>query len=319
MNIYRNISNLPDLKRPVITIGSFDGLHLGHKALISQIKKLSEDQNSEYVLITFEPHPRQIIYPKDSTLKLLTTLEEKIYLFNQLNVSNLTIAEFSVEFSQISADEYIENFLIGKFNPSVIVIGYDHRFGLNRSGDIHYLKWYSAKGNYTVQEIDPKMVDELIISSTKIRNAIESSQISIANAMLGHHYFMIGNVIHGQKIGKTLGFPTANIEIKNKLKLIPPFGIYAVFAHIDQKIYHGVLYIGFKTSVQPEQLIRNIELHIFDFDNDIYNEEVIVEFVSFLRSDRHFDDLESLAEQIQADADQAKSLLKNEKPSFSYN
>lgn len=319
MNIYRNISNLPDLGKPVITIGSFDGLHLGHKSLISQIKTLSEEQNSAYVLITFEPHPRQIIYPKDLTLKLLTTLDEKIYLFKQLEVSNLTIADFSIEFSQISADEYIENFLIGKFNPSVIVIGYDHRFGLNRSGDIHYLKWYSTQGNYIVQEIDPKMVDELIVSSTKIRNSIEASQISIANAMLGHHYFMMGNVIHGQKIGKTLGFPTANIEIKNKLKLIPPNGIYAVFAHIEKMIYKGVLYIGLKTSVQPEQLIRNIELHIFDFEDDIYEEEVLVEFVAFLRADRHFDNLNSLSDQIQKDADEAKSRLQNEQPSFTYN
>lgn len=317
MNIFYLDKEIPSLRTPVITFGSFDGLHLGHKALIQSIKSIAFQKNSDYALVTFEPHPRQVIYPHDHSLRLLNTLTEKLILFEEFGLANVVVAPFSVEFSQINADEYIEKFIVGKFNPSTVVIGYDHRFGINRIGDIHFLRWHASKYHYEVIEIDPQTVDQNTISSTKIRKCLETGLIKEANTMLGHTYFMLGTVIHGSKMGRTWGFPTANLKIDNPLKLIPPAGIYAAFAHIGDKNYKAVLYIGHKSTVQPHHPTKSIELHIFDFDEEIYGKTIGVEFVDYLRSDKHFEAKEQLIEQIKQDADQAKIILDQHRPFFS--
>lgn len=318
MNIYKELKEIKDLKRPVITIGSFDGLHLGHKALIERIRQLAEAHQTDYALITFDPHPRQIVYPGDKGLKLLTTLQEKLFVFEHLKVSNLVIAPFSVEFSQISADEYIEKFLVGVFHPSIIAIGYDHRFGLNRTGDIHYLKWHAERLGYKVIEIDPEMIDSNTVSSTKIRKALEQGDISKANLMLGHHYLLHGKVVHGQKLGRHLGYPTANLLPGHERKLIPNAGIYAVFAHVDKMILPGVVYIGKKSTVAQNLPADSIELYCMDYEGDLYDKEITIEMVGYIREDQHFADTEQLTQQIAEDVLKAKNILSETSPSFPY-
>jgi riboflavin kinase/FMN adenylyltransferase len=316
MNTAKDLEKANTLIHPIITIGSFDGLHLGHKALIERIINLAKAEGTDYALITFEPHPRQIIYPNDNELKLLTTLEEKLFLFHKLGISNIFVVPFSIEFSQISADEYIEKFIVQQFHPSIIVIGYDHRFGLNRNGDINFLRWHSERLHYRVEEISAEMVDEIIVSSTKIRKSLENTQLEKANQMLGHHYIIHGKVIHGQKIGRDLGFPTANLLPSNPKKLIPTAGIYAAYAHIDDKIVQGAVYIGKKSSVIKDQPANSIELHCFDFDGDLYDKNIYIELVNLIREDQHFDDIELLKQQINKDIIVAKNILSKIDSSF---
>lgn len=231
MNVYHDLNNLPAFNNAVITIGSFDGVHQGHQKILEQVKALSKVKNGESVVITFHPHPRLVIYPNDTSLQLITTIEEKIALLRKYEVDNLVVVPFSKTFSQLKADEYIEQFLLDKFHPVAIVIGYDHHFGANRQGDINYLRWYAEIGQYEVHEISKQEIDELAISSSKIRKALLSSQIKKATQLLGHYFTLTGTVVHGQKIGTKIGFPTANLEINDAYKLIPP-DAYTLFTCI---------------------------------------------------------------------------------------
>jgi riboflavin kinase/FMN adenylyltransferase len=308
MRVYTDISTLPAFKAPVITIGSFDGLHRGHQAILNQVKNLAKETGGESIIITFDPHPRQVIYPKAGDLSLITTLEEKIWLMEQFEVDNLVVVPFTVEFAQLSADEYIEKFLIERFRPKYIVIGYDHRFGLNRQGDIHFLKWYSHKANYEVIELDEQVVDNITISSSKIRKALEKSDLKTATGLLNHPFILIGKVVKGIRLGTSIGYPTANISYQNKIKLIPPDGIYAAYVHHNSTIYKGVLYIGVKPTVTEDNK-RVIEVHIIDFSQDIYDEEVIIEFIEFIREDMKFDSIEAMRSQIAMDKDAALEIL----------
>jgi len=300
MKVYRGLDNVPRFNNPVITIGSFDGLHLGHQQIFQKLRDIATDISGETVVVTFDPHPRQIIYPRDKTLQLITSLDEKIALLHNFDIDNLVIVPFSIEFSQISADEYIEKFLVEKFAPHTIVIGYDHKFGLNRVGDINYLRWFEKKGYFKVEEISKHEIDAITISSTKIRNALSNKEITKANKLLGYPFNMIGKVIVGQKIGKTLGYPTANILIESNHKLIPPYGIYAVNIFVKNIKYQGMLYIGDRPSMINLN-DRTIEVNIFKFDEEIYGETVKIEMVRYIRDDIKFSDLEQLKEQLAID------------------
>jgi len=317
MRVFYDLTNLPTFRNAVVTIGSFDGVHGGHQKILEQVNNLARTVNGESVVITFHPHPRQVIYPQDDTLRLLTTLAEKIDLLKRYGIDNVVIVPFTIEFSQISADEYIEKFLVEKFRPKCIVIGYDHRFGLNRQGDIHFLKWHSKKYNYEVIEIEKQEVDAIAISSTKIRNALEKSDIQTATQLLGHYYTLNGTVVEGQKIGRTIGFPTANVEIAQREKLIPPDGIYAVRVTHEGKFYNGMLYIGTRP-VLKEYNNRTIEVNIFDFDKEIYGDTLQLELIDFLRDDLPFAGLEALKNQLKKDKQDAQSklnvILKNNTP-----
>ena len=228
MEIYRDLNKLPAFKSStVLTIGSFDGVHQGHQRLLHKLKTLANNIGGQSLVITFQPHPRQIIYPKDKSLRLLTTMEEKIRYLAAENIDCLVIIPFTVEFSQLQPREYIESFLLKRFNPRYIVIGYDHRFGLNREGNFQLLKTYELPGQLEIIEINRQSVEEIVVSSTKIRNAVQNGDIHLANKLLNHPYPIYGMVIHGEKIGSKLGFPTANIQIENEFKLIPKYGIYA--------------------------------------------------------------------------------------------
>ena len=307
MRIYKDINNLPVFKQAVITIGSFDGVHLGHKKLINKVNRLAKSTGGESVLITFDPHPRQIVFPGDD-FQLLSTIEEKIILLEKLEVDHLVIVPFTVTFAQLSADEYIEMFLVKLFKPRYIVIGYDHRFGLSRQGDIHFLKWHGAKFGYEVIDIEKQEIEEIAISSTKIRRALLQGDIKQANLLAQDHYILSGEVVHGDKMGKKLGFPTANLQISDKHKLIPSDGIYAVWVHIDKIQYEGMLYIGHRPSIDSKRSLR-IEVNIFDFDKDIYGKKISILLVEFLRSDQQLDTLDKLSKIISEDKIHAKAVL----------
>lgn len=308
MMVHHDLNELPTFQNAVITIGSFDGLHLGHQKIIEKVRQLARQAEGESVMITFHPHPRLVIYPKDHSLRLLSTIDEKIRLLESFGLDHLVIVPFSVDFAQQSADEYIVNFLVGKFRPNYIVIGYDHRFGLNRQGDIDFLRHYEATYGYEVKEISRQDIDDLGISSTKIRKALQEGAIHKANRLLGHAYTLTGKVVHGQQIGQSLGFPTANLEINHTHKLIPPNGIYAVRVIHQGSVYGGMLYIGDRPSIK-EYNNRTIEVNIFDFDQRIYGDQLILELIDFIRGDQQYETLAELSTQLAKDKQSALELL----------
>jgi len=312
MEIHNGIENLPNFTNAVITIGSFDGVHKGHKAIFQRVKKIANKFNGESVVITFNPHPRSVIFPSDDSLQLLTLNHEKKEELSKLDIDHLVIVPFTVEFSQLLAEEYVENFIYEKFRPKCIVIGYDHRFGRNREGDVNLLRNYSKRYNFIVEEIEKQSVKEISISSTKIRTALQNGEIESANELLGHAYAIIGTVEHGNQIGKQLGFPTANIKIPKSNKLLPPQGIYAAQVEYGDQSYGAMMYYGSKPSIQGDKT-PVLEVHIFDFNENIYGEELIVRYISFLRDDETFENLNDLRHQLRLDQVEAKKSLKEKK------
>lgn len=309
MNIYRNIDDLPSFDRVAITIGSFDGVHNAHKRILNRLKKLAHKAESDSVVITFHPHPRQVIYPKDKELELLSTLEEKLQLFEDEEIDHVVVIPFTIEFSQQLPQEYIENFLVKNFHPGYVVIGYDHKFGRNREGDVHMLRRYGEKHGFEVEEVPRQTVEQISISSTEIRDALTGGQIDQANKLLGYNYIIRGEVVHGQKIGYSLGFPTANLSISNENKLIPPDGIYAVYVRYEETRYRGMLYIGGKPTIEGYDE-QSVEVNIFDFDGSLYGDTLTVELITFLREDEKFDSLTEMRKQLKEDREAALGALK---------
>lgn len=300
MNIYRGLSALPEFKNSVITIGSFDGVHQGHYKILKRLQQLAEASDGVDVVITFHPHPREIVYPKDNDLRILTTLDEKLEYFRKAGVSNVVIVPFTIEFSQQPAVQYIEQFLVARFNPGYIVIGYDHQFGFNRAGNVHLLEMYSQKHNYQVVRIEEEEIKNITISSTKIRRALQANDIEYANRLLGHPYLIRGRVVTGNRLGHHIGFPTANVEIADAKKLLPADGIFAATATIAGIEYKGMLYIGLRPSIDAEEEHR-VEMHLFDFDRQIYDQDVSIELFKFIRPDRKFPNMEELKLAMEAD------------------
>lgn len=314
MRIFHSLSALPTFKNAVVTIGSFDGIHQGHQELLSRINQLARERDGESIVVTFDPHPRQIIYPKDDSLELITNTNEKVALLEHYGIDNVVIVPFTIEFSQQSADEYIEQFLVRHFNPSCVVIGYDHRFGLNRQGNINYLKKYGQELGFQVEEIHKQTVDNLDISSTKIRNALKTGDLATANRLLGHPFPLSGKIVHGQEIGRKIGFPTANLDPKDKAKLIPADGVYAVRAHLGDLELDGMLYIGNRPTIKGHSN-QTIEVNLFNFNQTIYGETLELELIEMLRGDVHFDSMEALTVQLTADRTAAKKALEHPLPS----
>lgn len=310
MNVYNDLNNLPKFKNAVVTIGSFDGVHCGHQKILQKIKDLAKNINGESIVVTFHPHPREVIYPKDNSLRLITTIHEKVAYFEKYGIDNVIVVPFTIEFSQQKADEYIEKFLVEKFHPKFIVIGYDHRFGLNRQGDINFLKWHEKAFGYQVIEIQKQEIENNAISSTKIRSAIERGAIKNAYQLLGHPYILTGTVVKGQQIGASIGFPTANIQIPQQNKLIPADGIYTVYVYHKNIQYKGMLYIGDRPTL-TEFHNKTIEVNIFDFDKDLYGDKLQIELLEKIREDKQFDDLEGLKSQLRADKEASLRILQN--------
>ncbi|MCW5908324.1 MAG: bifunctional riboflavin kinase/FAD synthetase [Chitinophagales bacterium] len=307
MRVFRNLSQLPSFKNSVITIGTFDGVHKGHQKIISRINRIASEIAGESIIITFHPHPRIVIHPEDKSLRLLNTLEEKIELLEKYAVDNLVVVPFSRDFSEQEADEYIRNFLVNSFKPACIVIGYDHKFGKNRSGDYTLLEKMKTQYGYRLEEITKQTLADIDISSTKIRAALNCGNVPLANELSGHPYTLSGMVVKGLQNGRKLGFPTANIQCSDSFKLIPKCGIYAVKVRHQQMVYNGMLSIGYNPTFEGKE--QTIEVNILNFDKEIYGETLTLEFVQYLRDEKKFNSVEELIEAIKEDERQTRQLL----------
>ena len=310
MRVFTELSQLPSFQNTVVTIGSFDGVHLGHRRILEKLRMLASDCNGQTVVITFDPHPRTVLRPDDAGFKLITTTAEKIELLESMGIDHVVVVPFSRQFSDQHARAYVEDFLVKKFNPRYIVIGYDHRFGKNREGDVQFLKGYEQTAGFTVVEIPAAEIDAIAISSSNIRKALDLSEIHRANRLLGHRFSLSGTVVHGNHLGRTIGFPTANIALEDPHKLILPKGIYAAKVFITGgEPKNGALYIGNRPTVESSGK-QVIEVNIFDFEGDLYGQEIRVEVVGFIRPDKKLDGLESLKQQIAADKREIEKQLK---------
>lgn len=307
MKIYEGLSNLPNIPNPVVTSGTFDGVHLGHQKILIRIKESARQLGGETVLITFWPHPRLVLYPNQHNLRLLSTFEEKTQLLEQFGVDHLITIPFTHEFSQMSSREFIEKVLVEKIKTKKLIIGYDHRFGKNREGSFEYLQANSAEFGFEMEEISRQEVDEIGVSSTKIRKALEEGDLETATGYLGRPYELTGIVVKGKQIGRSIGFPTANIQIQTDYKLIPKEGVYAVEAEIDKISYRAMLNIGMRPTVDGNQ--QTIEAHLFDYEGDLYGKQLTVKLKYFLREEQKFENIEALKAQLIRDQELAKSLL----------
>ena len=293
-------------------MGTFDGLHLAHRSIINTLVETANQKNCASVLITFEPHPRGVIYPRDHSLRLLTDLDEKIELMRETDLDHLVVYPFTAEFSQQSPEEYVERFIIDKFDPVAVIVGFDHRFGLNRQGDYSLLNSYAVKNGFDLIQISKKETNDIKISSTQIREYLQSGQITAANSLLGYRFFLTGEVIKGDNIGTSLGYPTANIRLGSELKMVPKAGIYAAFVYVRGIQYQGLLYIGHKPSMSESDSIF-IEVNLRNFEGYLYGEKLIIEFVKFIREDEKFENLEALKSQIRDDEKRIVAILEKEK------
>ena len=307
MRVFKDLNNLPDFKNAIVTIGTFDGVHKGHQKILERIASLAKESNGESILITFHPHPRFVLQPGNKDLKLLNTLEEKIDLLEHYGLDNLIVAPFSKAFSQMPALAYIKNFLVENTQAKTIVIGYDHHFGINRSGNIALLEEYQKVFNYEVQQITKETLEDIDISSTKIRNALLEGKVNISNQLLGHNYTLSGFVTKGKQLGRTISFPTANLQLTVDYKLIPKTGVYAVKVKIKGKSYNGMLNIGYRPTIEGTS--KTIETNIFDFDEDIYGEEISLELIARIRDEQKFENLDSLKKQLAQDKLSSLELL----------
>ncbi len=319
MTVHYDIQHLPVFKNAVVTIGTFDGVHTGHQQIIQLMKEEASRINGETVIITFHPHPRQVIAARQSEVFLLNTIQEKITLLEKYGIQHLVVTPFTEEFSLQPAEEYIENFLVKTFHPHTIIIGHDHRFGKSRSGDFDLLQEKANLYNYVVKEIPGFMLQNNTISSTSIRQALLKGNIETANKYLGYPYFFSGEVVEGNKLGRTIGYATANLFIEEDKKLIPGNGVYVVQVQLNEKdVYEsianaasqlltGMMNIGIRPTV--EGTMRMIEVNIFDFDKEIYGDTLTVMILKRLRNEQKFSGLDELKGQLAKDKEQAVQFL----------
>lgn len=289
-------------------MGTFDGVHIGHTKIIERLLNSSTEEEQSLVL-TFFPHPRMVLQ-KESDIKLLNTIEERTQLLEKAGLQNLIIHPFDQAFSRLTAEEFVKNILVDVFNIKKIIIGHDHRFGRNRTANIDDLILYGKEYGFDVVQISAQEIDEVSISSTKIRNALNEGKITLANEYLGYNYFFSGTVIHGKKLGRTIGFPTANLKIEETYKLIPAIGVYAVKCNIGKQQVNGMLNIGTNPTVQGQHL--SIEVHLFDFEGDLYEQKITVELIARIRDEQKFSSVDDLKAQLHKDEFFARQLFENE-------
>lgn len=307
MQIHHNIQQLPEFKNAVITIGTFDGVHLGHRQIISRLKAEAIKVGGETVIITFHPHPRKVVSSVITGVRLINTLTERIELLENTGIDHLVVVPFTDYFANQTADEYIRDFLVEKFNPHTIIIGYDHRFGKDRSGNFTLMEERSNSYGYQIQEIPEHLQDAIKVSSTNIRNAILHSQIEEANKLLGYNFFFEGEVVHGDKIGRTLGYPTANLKSIDEEKIVLGDGIYAVYVTVDSNMYKGMMSIGFRPTINGKK--RVAEANLFGFDEEIYGKVIRVSVKKYLRCEEKYENLEALKIQLHKDKEASLAVL----------
>ncbi|HUC81472.1 MAG TPA: bifunctional riboflavin kinase/FAD synthetase [Flavisolibacter sp.] len=306
MQVHREIEHLPRFKNSVITIGTFDGVHLGHQKIIAELKAQAQKAGGESVIITFHPHPRKIVQP-DKNLQLINTLDEKISLLAKAGIDHLVIVPFTPAFSELNADDYIEHFLVKNFQPSAIIIGYDHHFGKGRTGNYQLLNAKAAHFGYRLIEIPEHVLNEITISSTKIRHAILSGDVATANSLLGYSFFFEGVVVQGDQLGRTLGYPTANLQYIDADKIHLDHGVYAVYADVDGERKKGMMSIGIRPTLEKND--EKVEVNLFDFDKQIYGKTVKVSVEHFLRQQEKYASLELMVAQIDRDKQRSLELL----------
>ena len=307
MKIYQGLTDFHPPKNPVVTSGTFDGLHLGHQKILNRLQELAKSKGGETVLLTYWPHPRLVLQPHNNGLRLLSTFSEKVSLLREMGIDHLIILPFTEEFSQMSSEAFIGKILVDKIQTKTLVIGYDHKFGKNREGSFEYLQAHSNLFGFDVEEISRQDVDELGVSSTKIRIALAEGDIHTASKYLGRSYSISGLVVKGQQIGRSMGFPTANIQVEDQYKLLPKDGVYAVHVQVNGLRYKAMLNIGDRPTVEGDK--KTIEAHLIDFQGDLYGLEIAIYFEAFLREEKKFDSLEALKNQLMLDREQAIFIL----------
>lgn len=299
MKVYHNINEFEYNRKVVLTTGTFDGVHIGHQKIIQRVKLIAENNGLESVILTFFPHPRMVLFPDDNQLRLLNTIEAKTELFRAAGIDHLIIHPFSKAFSRNTPLQYVRDILVNQLGVGKMVIGYDHHFGKNREGNLAYLKECAPTYGFDVEEISAQEIEHVNVSSTKIRKALTEGDVVTAMHYLGYSYKLTGKVIHGKGLGKELTYPTANIEVEQKYKLIPAIGIYAVYVKIGNEEKKGMLSIGNNPTIPNADF--SIEVNIFDFDEDIYDNEITISFIERIRDEIKFDGLEELKEQLGED------------------
>ena len=307
MKVYQSIEDFPSEISTIITIGTFDGVHKGHKKIISRINEIAKKEGLESVLLTFYPHPRHVLFDDNQDFKLINTIEEKIEALSETTLKHLVIHEFSKEFSRTNSVNFIRDILVNKLNMKYMVVGHDHHFGKNREGTYDNLLELSELYGFQIDRIEPQNVGDVVISSTKIRNSIKEGNIKKVNSYLCCYFSILGKVIKGNKMGSSIGFPTANIQINNKWKILPKDGVYAVKVFIKNVQYYGMLNIGNRPTISD--LKHVIEVHLFNFSSNIYNEEIKVEFIERIRGEKKFSDLDKLKFQLKIDATNCKKIF----------
>lgn len=300
MKVFNSFENLESIINPVLTIGTFDGVHIGHQKIIKKLNKEAEKNDGQSVLLTFYPHPRIVLNPENHGLSLIQTQEEKLAKLEHFGLDNVIVIPFTPAFSNLSAEEFVLEFLVEKLKVNTIIIGYDHQFGKNREGGVNFLNSISSKYNFNVIEIPAQEINDVNISSTRIRKAIENGEVEIANKYLGEPLLLHGKVVKGKQLGRTIGYPTANIELLSSLKITPKKGVYLVKIKINNIEYDGMMNIGTRPTVSKSNNI-SIEVNIFNFNNDIYYEEVEVSILKKIRDEKKFDSIEKLKNQLKED------------------
>jgi riboflavin kinase/FMN adenylyltransferase len=304
-----SIFNYKKDRKTILTLGTFDGVHIGHQKILSRLVKEAKKSNCESIVLTFFPHPRMVL-KQDEKILLLNTIEEKSNLIEEIGIDNLIIHPFDTTFSELSAEDFVKKILVDQFNIGKIMIGYDHKFGKNRSANMDDLILLGKKYNFEVEQISAKEIDDISISSTKIRTALLDGKIELANTYLGHPYSLTGTIIEGKKIGRTIGFATANLKIEEDYKLVPKNGVYIVSSIINNKNYYGMMNIGTNPTVEGN--LNSIEIHFFNFNEDIYSLSISVNLLSRIRDEQKFDSLEDLRNQLNSDKNHSLNyILKN--------
>ena len=307
MSKVKHIETYKSVKQAVVTIGTFDGVHIGHQKIVNRLIENSIKNNLVSIILTFFPHPRMVLQ-KDANIKLLNTIDERSEILDNLGLDYLLIQKFSFEFSRLSAEDFVKNILVDKLKAKKVIIGYDHRFGRNRNASIEDLKAFGERYGFDVEEISVQDIDAVSVSSTKIRNALINGDVKKANTFLGYNFILTGKVIKGKKLGRQINFPTANIKIAEDYKLIPKQGSYIVNATIDGVLVYGMMNIGVNPTVNGDK--ESIEVHFFDFDKDIYNQEIQIHLIERIRDEQKFESVEALKSQLSKDKKAALNFLK---------
>lgn len=300
MKIYYDISDFKKVPDSIVTIGTFDGVHIGHQEILKKMVRKADEIKGETVVVTFYPHPRQVLAKGVNNIRFISTQEEKIKHLEALGVDNLVIIKFTEEFSKVSSEDFIKNYIVKNIEPAVLVIGYDHHFGNKREGDFEMLYELGNQYHFKVEKIQEKDIDNIAVSSTKIRDFLAKGDICHANMLLGYQFSYTGKVVHGQGFGHKMGYPTANIEVGEEFKLIGKAGVYATYVELDGILYPSMTYIGSRPTLEDNRP-QSIETHIFNFSENLYGKVLKLRFVEFVRADKKFSDTDTLKHQIDVD------------------